>query len=172
MRFAIRTLPFMTRRELHPEVLLARRRARLEKILQSPLVPPRSSGITPDRRKFLLEEAEELFWNELEWEKLTAEEMKGGRELVEFAFPGFLTFVDGLLLKEVNPDSPAPASPRPEVVQDILLFLATRYLELLPENEPQSVLEREMMERLIDLVLYRLHGIAVDRIQFSPDSDV
>ena len=162
----------MTGRKLHPEVLLARRRARLEKILQSPLVPPRSSGISPDRRKFLLEEAEELFWNELEWEKLTAEEMKGGRELVEFAFPGFLAFVDGLLLKEVNADSPAPASPRPEVVEDILLFLSTRYLQLLPENEPQSVLEREMMERLIDLVLYRLHGIPVDRIQFSPDSDV
>jgi hypothetical protein len=162
----------MTGRQFHPEVLLARRRARLEKILQSPLVPPRPSGITPDRRKFLLEEAEELFWNELEWEKLTAEEMKGGRELVEFAFPGFLAFVDGLLLKEVNADSPAPASPRPEVVEDILLFLSTRYLELLPEIEPQSVLEREMMERLIDLVLYRLHGIAVDRIQFSPDSDL
>ena len=160
-----------TPRRLHPDVFLARRRARLEQILQSPLVPPRSSGITPDRRKFLLEEAEDLFWNELEWEKLTSEEMQGGSELVEFAFPGFLTFVDGLLLKEVSPDSTVPASPRPEVVEDLLLFLSNRYLELLPETEPQSVLERNMIERLIDLVLYRLHGIAVDRIQFASDSD-
>ncbi|HEY0670609.1 MAG TPA: hypothetical protein VGD27_00015 [Longimicrobiales bacterium] len=161
----------MTGRKLHPEVFLARRRARLEKILQTALVPPRSSGISEDRRQFLREEAEDLYWNELEWEKLTAEEMAGGRELVEFTFPGFLAFIDGLLLKEANPDSPVPAKPRPEVVEDILLFLATRYLELLPEQEPQSVLEREMVERLIDLVLYRLHNIAVDRLQFSADSD-
>jgi hypothetical protein len=161
----------MTGRKLHPEVLLARRRARLEQILQSPLVPPRSSGIAPDRRQFLREEAEDLYWNELEWEKLTAEEMQGGSELVEFAFPGFLAFSDGLLLKQANADSPVPANPRPEVVEDILLFLATRYLELLPETEPQAVLERDMTQRLIDLVLYRLHNIAVDRVQFSADSD-
>lgn len=158
-------------RKLHPDVFLARRRARLEQILQSPLVPPRSSGIDEARRTFLLEEAEELYWNELEWEKLTSEEMQGGSELVEFAFPGFLTFVDGLLLKEVNSDSQAPASPRPEVVEDILLFLARRHLELLPETDEQSVLERQMTARLIDLVLYRLHGIAFDRVEFSSDSD-
>jgi len=158
-------------RKLHPDVFIARRRARLEQILQSALVPPRSSGIDAERRTFLMEEAEELYWNELEWEKLTSEEMKGGRELVEFAFPGFLAFVDGLLLKEANPDSPVPAKPRPEVVEDILLFLATRHLELLPETDAPSVLERDMTARLIDLVLYRLHGIAVDRVEFSSDSD-
>lgn len=156
-------------RKLHPDVFLARRRARLEQILQSPLVAPRSSGIDEERRKFLTEEAEELYWNELEWENLTSEEMQGGSELVELAFPGFLTFVDGLLLKEVNPDSQAPARPRPEVVEDILLFLARRHLELLPESEPQAVLEREMTTRLIDLVLYRLHNIAVDRVHFTSD---
>ena len=156
-------------RKLHPDVFLARRRARLEHLLQSPLVAPRSSGIDPERRKFLLEEAEELYWNELEWEKLTSEEMQGGSELVEYAFPGFLTFVDGLLLKEANRDSPVPANPRPEVVEDVLLFLAQRHLQLLPAHDPQSVLEREMTTRLVDLVLYRLHGIAVDRAEFSSD---
>ena len=161
----------MTGRKLHPDVFLARRRARLEKILQTALVPPRSSNIPPDRRQFLLEEAEDLYWNELEWEKLTSEEMEGGRELVEFTFPGFLAFVDGLLLKEANPDSPVPANPRPEVVEDVLLFLSTRVLELLPETDAQHKLERDMTERLIDLVLYRLHNIAVDRVQFSADSD-
>jgi len=159
-------------RKLHPEVFLARRRARLEQVLQGPLVPPRPSGIEPERRKFLLEEAEELYWNELEWENLTSEEMRGGRELVEFAFPGFLTFVDGLLLKQANPDSQVPARPRPEVVEDVLLFLSRRHLELLPHTDEQSALEREMTMRLIDLVLYRLHGIAVDRAEFSSDSDL
>jgi hypothetical protein len=152
-------------RRLHPEVFIARRRARLEKVLQHPLVPPRDSGLSPDGRAFLREEAEELYWNELEWEKLTSEEMsKGGSELVELAFPGFLAFIDGLLLKEVNPDSTVPASPRPEVVEEVLLFLARRCLELMPETEPEKKLEREMTERLVDLVLYRLHGLPVDGI--------
>jgi hypothetical protein len=150
-------------RKLHPEVFLARRRARLEQVLQHALVVPRPSGIEPERRRFLREEAEELYWNELEWEKLTSEEMRaGGSELVEMAFPGFLAFIDGLLLKEVARDSLAPASPRPEVVEDVLHFLATRYLELLPETDAALKLEREMAERLIDLVLYRLHGLPVD----------
>lgn len=150
-------------RRLHPEVFLARRRARLERLLQHPLVPPRASGVAEDRRAFLREEAEELYWNELEWEKLTSEEMRtGGSELVELAFPGFLAFIDGLLLKEVKHDSLAPASPRPEVVEDVLLFLSRHYLELLSATEPAQRLEREMTERLIDLVLYRLHGLPVD----------
>lgn len=150
-------------RRLHPDVFLARRRARLEHLLQHPLVQPRPTGVSEDRRTFMREEAEELYWNELEWEKLTSEEMRaGGSELVELAFPGFLAFIDGLLLKEVNADSLAPASPRPEVVEDVLLFLARRYLELLTATEPEQRLEREMTERLIDLVLYRLHGLPVD----------
>jgi hypothetical protein len=161
--------PSTHRTELHPEVFVARRRARLERLLQQPLVPPRSSGAPPERREYLLEEAHDLYWNELEWEKLTAEEMsEGGSELVELAFPGFLAFVDGLLLKEASPDSPVPATPRPEVVEDILLFLATRYLELLSETDPQLRLEREMTHRLVDLVLYRLHGISVDGVGFDP----
>jgi hypothetical protein len=150
-------------RRLHPEVLLARHRARLEQLLQHPLVPPRPSGIAEEKRRYLLEEAEDLYWNELEWERLTSEEMRtGGSELVELAFPGFLAFVDGLLLKKVADDSLAPASPRPEVVQDILVFLARRHLELLPETDPALRLERDMTQRLIDLVLYRLHGLQVD----------
>jgi hypothetical protein len=150
---------------LHPEIFLARRRARLEKVLQNPLVAPRASGVTPARRAFLLEEAEELYWNELEWEKLTEEEMSaGGSELVELTFPGFLAFIDGLLLKQANVDSPVPATPRPEVVEDVLLFLARRCLELLPAQDAQARLERVMTERLIDLVLYRLHDLAVDGV--------
>jgi hypothetical protein len=33
---------------------------------------------------------------------------------------------------------------------------------MLAETEPHARLEREMTERLIDLVLYRLHGLPVD----------
>jgi hypothetical protein len=150
---------------LHPEIFLARRRARLEKLLQQPLVIPRDSGATPEQRNFLREEAEELYWNELEWEKLMAEEMsKGGSELVELAFPGFLAFIDALLLKEVHADSPKPANPRHEVVEEILLFLSRRCLELLPDSSSEAKMERFMTERLIDLVLYRLHGLPIDGV--------
>ena len=114
-------------RRLHPGIYLARRRARLEQLLLQPLVMPRSSGVPEETRRFLLEEAEDLFWDELEWEKLTSEEMSaGGSSLVERTFPAFLTFIDGLLLKEAHVDSPEPARPRPEVVEDILQFLARR----------------------------------------------
>lgn len=152
-------------RRLHPEIFLARRRARLEKLLHQPLVVPRDSGASPEKRGYLREEAEELYWNELEWEKLMAEEMsQGGSELVELAFPGFLAFIDALLLKQAHADSPQPASPRPEVVEDVLLFLSRRCLELLPESSAEARLERWMTERLIDLVLYRLHGLPIDGI--------
>lgn len=152
-----------TGRRLHPEIFLARRRARLERLLHHPLVAPRDSGAPPTTRTFLREEAEELYWNELEWEKLMAEEMsQGGSELVEMAFPAFLALIDGLLLKEAGRDSPVPANPRPEVVEDLLLFLSLHCLELLPDHSAEATLERKMTERLIDLVLYRLHGLPTD----------
>ena len=50
-------------RRLHPQVFLARRRAQLEQVLQHPLVMPRGTGVAPERRQFLLEEAQELYWN-------------------------------------------------------------------------------------------------------------
>lgn len=151
------------------EQFLARRRARLERLLGRPLPPPRGAAVPPEHRQHLLEEAEELYWNELAWEALTAEE-RGGSELVELTFPGFLAFVDGLLLKEVMPDSPAPATPRPQVVEDILLFLARRWTERADADEPQMAFERQATERLLDLVLYRLHMIpvqTVDRLELS-----
>lgn len=162
--------PFDGERQLHPAIYVARRRARLERVLHQPLVVPRPSGVSEKTRRYLREEAEELFWNELEWEKLTSEEMSdGGSLLVERTFPGFLAFIDGLLLKEAHENSPEPAHPRPEVVEDVLLFLARRYLELLPWTEPEARLERAWTERLIDLVLYRLHGLSVGRVgAFDP----
>jgi hypothetical protein len=155
---------------LHPEIFLARRRARLEKLLQHPLVPPRASGVPEAKRTFLREEAEELYWNELSWEKLTAEELQRGSIVVEMAFPGFLAFIDGLLLREAGPDSPVPASPRPQVVEDVLLFLSGRYVELDGQTDAEAAMEREMTLRLMDLVLYRLHrlqGEDVERLELA-----
>ena len=145
---------------------LARRRTRLSRLLQRDLEPPPpSGGLSEERRLFLLEEAEELYWNELSWEQVTAEEGVGESGLVEFTFPGFLAFIEGLLLKEVMPDSAAPASPRPEVVEDVLAFLAARCIELERVADPDAPVEREVTARLIDLVLYRQHDIAVEEVE-------
>ena len=145
--------------------LIASRRAHLERLVQRPLVPLPSTGVPEDRRKFLLEEARDLYWDELAWEKLTEEEDVSSGGLVELTFPGFLAFVEGLLLREVMPDSQAPAQPRPEVVEDILVFLATRCIELEEERDPENRFDREMTLRLIDLVLYRLHEIPVEEVE-------
>ena len=86
----------------------------------------------------------------------------GKQGLVELTFPGFLAFVEGLLLREVMPDAQAPAHPRPEVVEEILLFLERRHDELDNAQDPEQVFERAILTRLIDLILYRLHDLAVD----------
>jgi len=145
---------------------LKRRRKRLSRLIQRPLPPPPPSGdLVEERRKFLLEEAEELYWNELSWEQVTEEEGLGENGLVEFTFPGFLAFTEGLLLKEVMPDSQAPARPRPEVVEDILLFLAARCVQLQDSQDEDARMERDVTTRLIDLVLYRQHGIDVEEVE-------
>ena len=50
---------------------------------------------------FLREEAEDLYWNELEWEHITDEEALEEGPLTTLTFPGFLAYVRGLLLREV-----------------------------------------------------------------------
>jgi hypothetical protein len=147
-------------------VFLARRRTRLARLIQGSLAPPAAaSTLSEDRRRFLLEEAEELYWNELSWEQVTGEEGLAESGLVELTFPGFLAFVEGLLLREVMPDSLAPASPRPEVVEDILEFLAARCIQLEQAEDADSRMEREVTVRLIDLVLYRQHDIDVEEYE-------
>ena len=63
------------------------------------------------------------------------------------------------------PDSLAPASPRPEVVEDILLFLAARSIQLGESDDAESRMEREVTVRLMDLVLYRQHDIDVEEFE-------
>jgi hypothetical protein len=149
-----------------PEALLAWRRLRLTRVLGHDLIVPPPSGDLPnENRAFLLQQAEELYWEELSWERLTGDEGLGGRGLVELAFPAFLAFVEGLLLAEATEDSRAPARPRPEVVEDILAFLAGRWIVLEGDADREHAIEREATLRLIDLVLYRLHGVDVHEAQ-------
>lgn len=158
---------------LRVTTLLDGRRERLERLLGRSLSDPDMAAATTlsERvRGFLLEEAQDLYWNELEWENITDEEQLEGEPLTELAFPGFLAFVRGLLLTEVMPDSQAPASPRPQVVRDILAFLAERVVELqeeVDEADPAEEAETalEMTSRLVDLVLYQYHRLSRAEIE-------
>jgi len=155
--------------------LLGGRRERLESLLGRAVGVPRTGprpSVSDRVRGFLREEAEDLYWNELEWENITDEEALEEGPLTELAFPGLLAFVRGLLLREVMPDAKAPASPQPEVVEDILRFLAGRVVELEDrltdrETEEKSSVRRElgMTSRLVDLVLYRYHGLGSSDIE-------
>ncbi len=150
--------------------LLEERRERLLTTTGRPLRTPASDGevpLTPDRRRYLYEEALELYWNDLEWENVTQEERMEGGPLPELTFPGFLAYVRGLLLTRVQPDSLAPASPRPEVVEDLLNFLAGRLLDLeeevreaAPSDGDRAALEHRMTDTLLDRTLMTYHGIA------------
>lgn len=143
------------------ERLLADHRERLQRIVQRPLKAPAGPAVEPERLEHLLQQAQELYWNELAWEQITADEADRGR-LVELMFPGLLAFVDGLLLRESNRDSAAPAIPRPTVVEGVLRFLAGRSVRAWEESGEEAEAERLVTERLIDLVLYRLYAVAVE----------
>ncbi|HEX9885970.1 MAG TPA: hypothetical protein VGA70_05755 [Longimicrobiales bacterium] len=130
-------------------------------------------------RDHLLGEARDLYVNELEWEYLTDEESMDSGALVELTFPGFLAFVRGLLLNEVMPDALAPAEPRPQVVEDVLGYLATRVVELEErvaaghaEDADRLTRELSLASRLIDHVLYRLHGLTAEEMGSLEDARV
>ena len=149
---------------------LESRRTELGHALGKPLAPEgtaNGSGVADASRVHLREEAVELYTNELEWEHITDEERLDDGSLTELAFPGFLAFIRGLLLKQTLDTVREAAKPRPEVVEDVLGFLAGRVLELdteLSEGVDSDEVERtrsehKMTARLVDLVLLRLHEV-------------
>ncbi|HEX5724942.1 MAG TPA: hypothetical protein VFX98_05725 [Longimicrobiaceae bacterium] len=124
-----------------------------------------AAPLPPERLAHLRREAEDLYWNELGWEELTGEEaVSGGGPLTEMVFPAFLSFVDALLCDHVAPDSPVPARPHPDAVEEVLTFLGERYAAATAELEAGAdsqklVWARAMAAHLVDLVLYRLYRI-------------
>ena len=161
----------MTDRE---STLLAGRVKWMEQVLGHPLTPPVEAPLPilqEEDRNHLLETAEDLYWNDLEWEKLTGEERLDEEFLTEMAFPGFLAFVRGLLLSVTMPDSLAPPRPSPEVVQDLLSFLSARVVDLEEQKASSDGEDREhkeaelkMTSRLVDLVLYLSHKLSPEEV--------
>ena len=148
---------------------LSRRKERMARVLERPLRMPEGDAapLSPDRRTYFLDEAQELYWNELEWENITGEERLDDGPFTEQAFPGLLAFVRGLLLRESIDEKGIPAEPHPAIVEEILSFLADRVLTLRAElggRDPewdveQSARELAMTEPLIDLVLALLYEV-------------
>jgi hypothetical protein len=148
------------------QAFVEQRRARLFAILGHAPEPVGrlAEPLAPDRLAYLRHEGEELYWNELVWEELTDEEAITGGHLTEMVFPALLAFVDGLLVDHVAHDSPAPACPHPDAVEEILLFLGERYAEATADLESgcdsqKVVWARLMTRRLVDLVLCRLYRV-------------
>ncbi len=148
------------------------RRARLLSHVDRRLERVSGAGerLSPESLAHLVRDAEELYWNELAWEELTDEERVAGGHLTELVFPGFLAYVDGLLVDRVPLDSQAPAQPRPEAIEAILHFLAERLaiatskLERGADDE-SLVWARVLTSHLIDLVLYRLYRVTSEEAE-------
>lgn len=147
--------------------LVDERRARLEAAIgkKLPDAPVDGAG-APAERSYLREEGLDLYWNELEWENLTEEEELEGGPLPQLTFPGFLAFVRGLLLKKALPSAGVEAQPRPDVVQDLVEFLAGRVIELDAglargglDDPERTRAERAMTSQLLDVVLQYLHEV-------------
>ncbi len=156
---------------------LNRRKERLAQALGRRLEVPAAGDLEPlseDKRAYLLEEANALYWNELEWENITEEERLDEGAFTELAFPGFLAFIRGLLLRESIEGAGVPAEPRPEIVNEILTFLSRRVVELRAAleggqgDDDQTSRELAMTSSLIDLVLaplYELTPAELERLQ-------
>jgi len=155
--------------------LLKGRRERMERALGRPLGTPSAGAdepISDETRSYLFGEAQDLYWNEIEWEHITDEEARDAGNLPELTFSGMLAYVRGLLLSEVMPDSLSPASPRPQVVSDVLDFVASRLVALQDEladpdktDRERLQSEMEMTSGLIDRVLYLYHGLDVGDVE-------
>ena len=149
--------------------LLEGRREKIERALGRPLAipePATGADLSESERAHLLDAATDLYLNELAWENITDEEQVEGEPLAELAFPGFLAFIQGLLLEQVMPDSLAPANPRPEIAEDVVKFLAQQVVALQDGmgeagegDGEQGARDLALTDRLLDLVLFRLHGV-------------
>ena len=124
---------------------------------------------SPEVRKHLLEEACELYWNELSWEEITDEELVGDEELTEMVFPGLLTLIDAFLPRGENGEPDRDREHR-DVAHDFLEWLGARLIEL-RTTPPDSDAERERIRReksvtdeLIDLIAFRLCSLSNDEI--------
>lgn len=127
----------------------------------------------PNVRRHLFEEACELYWNELDWEQISDEEMIGDGELTEMVFPGLLALADALLPKAPNGEPDRDREHR-DVAHDFLLWLAARLIDLrnarYTEGDRSHLFRQEIVtDELIDLIAFRLYSLRDEEIAAYQD---
>lgn len=134
---------------------------------QLPAHPPAES--TPeDQFRHLLEEAQQLYENELAWEEETGEESMEEGAVVSLVFPGTLALVDALVTSHTAGEH-GEGSPHRDVVAGFAEWLSERLLKLRSGEIRGSATDRakevDLTDRLIDLVLYRYCGLSADDVE-------
>lgn len=132
-----------------------------------PSYPP-AARTPPEQHDHLLEEAKQLYDNELSWEEKTGEESTDIGVVAALVFPGTLALMDALLSSQAQGED-AESGDRRDVVASFARHLATRLFQLRSGQSGGSATERakqvDLTDRLLDLVLYRYCGLSGEEIE-------
>ncbi len=138
-------------------------------LLGRALPPHPPAERTPEEQhRHLLEEAQQLYENELSWEEETGEESMESGAVVSLVFPGTLALVDALVTSH-DPSERGEGGPHRDVVASFLGWLADRLLKLrsggLHSSATIRAKEADLTDRLIDLVLHRYCQLSQSEIE-------
>lgn len=150
------------------EVIEERLRAIAETLDREVPGHPAQRQTAEDQHQHLLEEAQELYSNELAWEAESGEESTGSGAVVELVFPGTLALVDALMTSHDRGDKGEGGQHR-DVVSSLLDWLANRLFELRSGESGGSTTERakriDLTDQLIDLVLYHYCELETEEVE-------
>jgi hypothetical protein len=124
---------------------------------------------TPEgQHRHLLEEAQQLYENELAWEEETGEESTESGSVVAMVFPGTLALVEALLTSHAKSEH-GEGAPHRDVVGSFLEWLSGRLIRLRTGEVRGSATDRakeaDLTDRLIDLVLHKYCGLSALEIE-------
>ncbi len=129
---------------------------------------PPAERTPADQHNHLLEEALQLYENELAWEEETGEESTEDGTVVALVFPGTLALVDALVTSH-PPSDRGEGGPHRDVVVSFAAWLSERLRKLRSGQIRGSATDRakevDLTDRLIDLVLYRYCGLRAEEIE-------
>jgi hypothetical protein len=129
---------------------------------------PPSERMPEDQHRHLLEEAQQLYENELAWEEETGEEAMESGAVVALVFPATLALVDALVTSH-SPNERGEGAEHRDVVASFLEWLADRLLKLRSGQVGGTATGRakqvDLTDRLIDLVLHRYCGLSLAEVE-------
>lgn len=152
-----------------PRAEIERRLRKIEQAIDGQLPPHPPAERTPERgHQHLLEEAQELYRNELAWEEETGEESMDSGFVVALVFPGTLALIDALVTSHPATEQ-GEGGPHRDVVLSFLDWLADRLFRLRAGEGGVSGMDRakqvDLTDRLIDLVIYRYCSLDASEVE-------